>query len=71
MYLNMSFLNWPNILDFEPPKTSIYSLSSLKGAFSNLVAGAFDIKNPKSMWIKYPSLFSKMLPLWRSLTILY
>lgn len=68
MYLYISFLKYLNKPELIPPKTSMYSVSNLKGAFSNLVAGAFDKKNPKSIWIKNPLLLNKILPLCLSLT---
>lgn len=52
-----SFLNLVNFFDFSPPSRSINSYVSLNGAFSNLSPwpGAFESKNPKSIWTMWPS----------------
>ena len=50
------FLNFLNFLDFSPPRTSMNSCVSLKGAFSNFrpCPGKLDRRKPKSMWIMWP-----------------
>jgi len=63
-----NLLNSRNEAPFVPPSTSIYSGGNLKGAASNpILPGVLLNINPKSMWIRCPSLSKRMLPLCLSL----
>lgn len=65
----MRLLNSSNSLDWLPPITSTNSGVSLNGLVSKpRFRGEVDRINPKSMWIRWPSLCNKILPLWRSFT---
>lgn len=65
--LQNNFLYSKKALLSRPPITSTYSNGNLKGAASNpRLPGEFDNMNPKSIWIKWPSLSNSMFPLCRS-----
>jgi hypothetical protein len=57
-------LKYSNISEPRPPITSTNSGVSLKGDVSNpKFRGDVDKMNPKSMWIRRPSLLRRILPL--------
>lgn len=61
---NIKILKYLNMSDSMPPITSTNSVVSLNGDVSKpKFLGDVDSMNPKSIWIKCPSLLSKMLPL--------
>ena len=63
-----NLLNSRNEVPVGPPNTSIYSGGNLKGAASNpILPGVLLNINPKSIWIRCPSLSKRMLPLCLSL----
>jgi len=65
----MRLLNSSKSLDWLPPITSTNSGVSLNGLVSKpRFRGEVDKMNPKSMWIRWPSLCNRILPLWRSFT---
>lgn len=65
----MRLLNSSKSLDWLPPITSTNSGVNLNGLVSKpRFLGEVERMNPKSMWIRWPSLCNRMLPLWRSFT---
>lgn len=60
----INILKYSNISESSPPIISTNSGVSLKGDFSKpKFFGDVDKMNPKSICIKWPSLFSRMFPL--------
>jgi len=60
----INILKYSNISEPRPPITSTNSGVSLKGDVSNpKFRGDVDRMNPKSMWIRWPSLLRRILPL--------
>lgn len=60
----IKILKYSNMSELSPPIISTNSGVSLKGDFSNpKFFGDVERMNPKSIWIRWPSLLSKMLPL--------
>lgn len=65
----IKLLNSSKSLDWLPPITSTNSGVNLNGLVSKpRFLGEVERMKPKSMWIRWPSLCNRILPLWRSFT---